>query len=145
MRSPKPGDGEPHPLGEPEIGPGPARTEIAPVQRSRSIRHDLATDETVVTIADENGTYRLDAIGWEVSSRSEEIYRIKGDDPLTAEATISWLWSYRRAGWQARTETSSRLACSGDRFVCTLATKAFEGDDPVFARDWRIELPRDLL
>ena len=129
----------------PRAGLSPARTQVEPVRRSRIVHHDLVTDQTVMTISEDNGAYRLDDLDWEVSSQNEKTFRIRNDDPVTAEAEVSWSWKYRRADWETRTHTSSRLSCETGRLFCTVAVKAHEGPELVFEREWIFEFPRDLL
>ena len=127
------------------IGQSLNRTDLAPPVRRRSVLHDAVTGETVLSVQDDNGTYRLDDIDWQVSSTAEEIYRITGEDPLSARAEATFTWRFRRGDLQVTTETTSSLRCTKDAFVCDLNLKAFEGESSVHDQNWTLEFPRDLV
>ncbi|MCG8543704.1 MAG: peptidase S15, partial [Alphaproteobacteria bacterium] len=119
------------------------RTDLAPPVRKRSVLHDAVTGETVLSVQDDNGTYRLEDIDWEVASSAEEVYRMVGNDPLSARADATFVWQFRRGGFQVTTETVSSLRCTRDAFICDLSLKAREGGSLVHERDWTFEIPRD--
>lgn len=130
---------------EAAIGQSLNRTDLAAPDRKRSVSHDEVTGETVVSVQDDNGSYRLDDIDWEVTSTAEEIYRIVGNDPLSARASATFTWKFRRGDLEATTETVSSLRCTKDAFICDLNLKAWESGTPVSDRNWTLELPRDLV
>jgi len=130
---------------DPAVGSSLRRTEVIPPERRRWVTHDEVTGETVLTVADNNGRYRLDDIDWEVSSATEEVYRITGNDPLTARMSMRASWAYERGPLKLRTETRSELRASKDAFTCDLSIEAFEGDTSVWSRRWSYDMPRDLV
>lgn len=127
------------------IGASLSRSEIALPVRKRSVSLDEVTGETVVSVRDDNGTYRLNDIDWEVSSSAEEIYGITGNDPLTARATATFAWGFRRGDLHITTQTISHLRCTKDAFQCELTLKASENGKLVSDRSWTLEFPRDLV
>lgn len=127
------------------VGRSLNRTDLAPPARKRSVVHDEVSGETVVSVQDDNGTYRLDGIDWEVSSSAEEIYSIVKNDPLSARASATFIWKFRRGDLEATTETTSSLRCTKDAFICDLNLKAWESGAPVSDRNWTLEFPRDLV
>jgi len=133
------------PFGAPRSGPLPARTEIAPVRRARRIETNVATRETVLTIEEENGAYRLDDIDWTVASSAREIYRISPDDPLTARADIAIRWRFSRGTWNVSTAVDATMTHDRDALHCRIRLTAKEGEQEIFESDKSWSFPRDHL
>ena len=127
------------------IGTSLSRTELAPPVRKRTVSRDEVTGETVLAVQDDNGVYRLDDIDWQVASSAEEIYRLTGNDPLTARASAAVIWKFKRGDLELVTETVSKLRCTKDAFICELHLKAFENGASVSNRTWTFDFPRDLV
>jgi hypothetical protein len=51
----------------------------------------------------------------------------------------------RRGDWQIRTDTRTELRCTPTHFELTATLDAYEGETRVFARNWRVTIPRDGL
>jgi hypothetical protein len=127
------------------IGASLNRSDLAPPVRKKWVSHDEISGETVLTVQDENGTFRLNDIDWEVSSSAEEVYGITGNDPLTARASATFGWRFKRGNLTIATETKSSLRCTKTAFHCELSLKASENGSPVSDRTWTFEFPRDLV
>ncbi|HYF08992.1 MAG TPA: CocE/NonD family hydrolase, partial [Acetobacteraceae bacterium] len=133
------------PFGPPRTGPLPARTEVAPVRRARRIETDVAARETVLTIEEENGAYRLDDIDWTVASSSRETYRISPDDPLRARVEIAIRWRFSRGDWSVSTAVDATLTHDREALHCRMRLTAQEGETPVFESDKSWSFPRNHL
>lgn len=133
------------PFGPPRSGPLPARSEVAPVRRARRIETDVAARETVLTIEEENGAYRLDDIDWTVASSARETYRISADDPLRARVDILLRWRFSRGDWAVSTETEVTMTHDRDALHCRVRLAAKEGEAPVFESDKHWSFARDHL
>ena len=133
------------PFGPPRSGPLPARSEVAPVRRARRIETDVAARETVLTIEEENGAYRLDDIDWTVASSARETYRIAADDPLTARVDILLRWRFSRGDWAVSTETEVTMTHDRDALHCRVRLAAKEGEAQVFESDKHWAFARDHL
>jgi uncharacterized protein len=111
----------------------------------RLVERNLATDESVFTRHEDTGTYRIDAIDLTVEQIKTGIYRIRTDDPLSADITIKWTQALARGEWRVRTETETRFRATRDEFLIDATLDAFEGDKRVYTQIWDRRIKRDLV
>jgi hypothetical protein len=146
VRKSHPEDKKLKPFKQPEAARGMTRTELRPVDRERTIRRDLATGETLLTIVgDDNCAYRLEDIDLEVDASGVRRYRILEEDSLTAQMEIAWTWRFKRSHWQVRTETKTIISATKDSFHIKADLDAFEGETRVFCKSWDRTIPRDMV
>ena len=126
----------------PEAAPPFKRTVLAPGGRNRVVRTDMGKNETVVEISDSSGRGRYDDIDLIAEARSTERYRIVEDDPLSCEAEVTWTWIFKRAGWNIRTETRTKVVCDKRDFIVTARLAAYENERRVFERDFTERIRR---
>jgi uncharacterized protein len=133
------------PFPPPEAAPPERRTLLEPGHVERRFDHDVLTDTmTYVSVAD-SGRERIDAIGLELREISRKTYRVRGDDPLSAENVVHWTTWRGRGEWRVRVETRTRMRATRDTFLIDAELDAYEGDSRVFRRDWHEVVPRDLV
>jgi predicted acyl esterase len=111
----------------------------------RIVERNLATDESIFTRHEDTGTYRIDAIDLTVDQIKTGTYRIKSDDPLSADITIRWTQKLGRGDWQVRTETETRFRATKEEFLIDATLDAFEGDKRVYTHNWDRRIKRDLV
>ena len=99
---------------------------------------------TYTSIAD-SGLQRIEAIGLELEEIARKVYRIKSDDPLSADNVILWTTRRRRGDWQVRVETRTRMRATREHFLIDAELDAYEGERRVFSRNWHAKIPRDLV
>jgi hypothetical protein len=133
------------PFGEPEGATPPAMTMLAPESGSSLWRYDGAAGIAEMAADYDSGLERFDATGIAAGMRISERYRIAGDDPLSAEASLAWTIKRERGDWRVRVEAKIDLRCTADSLVVRQSLAAFESDALVFARDWQREIARDLV
>ena len=105
VRAPRKEDAELEDFPPPAGATPLAQTVLRKGGTKRLIERNLATDESVFTRHEDTGTYRIDAIDLTVDQIKTGTYRIKAEDPLSADITISWTQKLARGDWQVRTET----------------------------------------
>jgi putative CocE/NonD family hydrolase len=133
------------PFGLPRSFPPPARSELAPVRRARRIETDVFGRQTVLTIEEDNGAYRLDDIDWSVASSARETYVISPDDPLSARVDIALRWNFSRDEWKVATEVDATLTHDAEALHLTMRLRACEGETEVFLSDRSWSFPRDNI
>jgi hypothetical protein len=111
----------------------------------RIVERNLATDESIFTRHEDTGTYRIDAIDLTIDQIQTGTYRIKSDDPLSADITIRWTQKLGRGDWQVRTETETRFRATKEEFLIDATLDAFEGDKRVYTHNWDRRIKRDLV
>jgi uncharacterized protein len=132
-------------FGPPEGAVPPAVTRLRPREYRWRIVRDLVAAETVLEIGKDEGTYRLDDIGLEVHSETDERYVYVGDDPTTARGEVHAVRRFARGAWEVTTVTDTVLTCTEDGFRIMATLDAYEGESRVAARSWDTTIPRRLL
>src|SRR5579862_1377739 len=108
-------------------------------QVTGEVSHRLRTDGGVFG---DWGKFRLDDIGLEMSHLYERIYRIKPDDPDSAEATMTQTYEMGRGTWQTRVKASARMSSTSGHFELEAWLEAYEGETRVCRRDWKSRIQR---
>jgi hypothetical protein len=139
------------PLGEgdetrfpPPEGAEPWRTEtLRPARSMRRVEEDQVTGMVRLRIDDDFGAVRDLDHGLESGSAVGETWTIHPDDPLSARVECRWTQTLARGDWSVRTEAAARLHADAGNFHLSARLEAFEGDAPVFSRDFSGSIPRD--
>ena len=82
-----------------------------------TINFDAFTGETVVSRIGDEGVRLVEDLGLEVDIDRRHDYRIKADDPLSANAYFTWKRKYRRGDWRVWSETMLKVSCTAQDFV----------------------------
>jgi putative CocE/NonD family hydrolase len=109
---------------------------------SREVSHRLRTDGGVFG---DWGKIRIDDVGVEISHIYDRIYRIKPDDPTSAEATMTQTYETGRGSWQTRVVATARMSSTTRDFELEASLEAYEGDTRICRRDWKARVPRGTV
>jgi predicted acyl esterase len=131
VRPPAPEDARLRPFGAPETGAAVGYTELRPARLKRTLER---RDAELVQTATSDTATRIEAIGLEMEHAIERRYRIRADDPLSAQATVAQRMGLRRGEWAVRVATDAELSATRD---------AWEGETLVATRRWERRIPRD--
>jgi putative CocE/NonD family hydrolase len=135
-------DALPAPFLPPEGAPATPWTVMKPAAFVRRAERDPATGAAALSIVDDAGAFRIEAIGLDLEDVTERRFRIHPDDPTAAVLDVEMRWRFARADWSTAATTRSRVTCTAAEFRITTDLEAFEGDAPVFARQWTTTVPR---
>ena len=127
-----------------ETPPPMARTVHREPVAKEGYARDLVTGQTLFTTEEGTGTYTIDHTGQRLEHHKYEKFRIRDNDPLSAEAEIGHSHRIGRGDWQVRIETYSRLTSDREAFILEARLDAFEGEKRILSRNWDIRRPRDL-
>jgi hypothetical protein len=149
VRPPDPRDAELTPFGPPERAPTQP-IQLRPAALKRIIERDLTVNETIYTISsdgdlDGEAMARVEAINLDVGHTILNRFRIREEDPLSAQAQVVQKTLFRRGAWRTRVETYTRLSSTRDYFLLEAELKAYEGEEEVCTRTWERRMKRDLL
>jgi putative CocE/NonD family hydrolase len=133
------------PFDEPEAAPPLTRTVIRPGRSHWKVTRDLANDRNALEVLNDHGTWRLEAIGLELSAKVTEQYGYERDDHQSLRGWCEWVRSFRRGDWCVRTQSRTLLIADRTHFRIRATLDAFEGDSRLFARSWDTSIPRDLV
>ena len=147
VRAPQPGlDATLAPFGEPEGAAPTALVETRPRATDRSqdrIEEHLGEGRIDLVRTRDRGAWRTTDTDVDYDATGELRFAIQADDPLSAIQQMDLTTTMGRAGWNVRTEVSTRIACTADTFVLHATLAAFEGETRVFDRTWDMRIPRD--
>lgn len=136
------------PFGEAQGAPPSALVEIRPRTTDRSqdrMTEHLGEGLVELVRSRDRGAWRTLDSDVSYDTRGEHRFSIQVDDPLSAQQQLTLTSTLGRAGWQVRTDVTTRLSASADAFRIEARLDAWEGETPVFSRDWLLEFPRDNL
>lgn len=133
------------PLGSPEAAAALAQEVLRPAAHERVVEHDLASGESTLRIHCDFGESRIEAHGLASGSVACETYKIRDNDPLSAETEHVWTQTLFRDDWQVRTETRTRMWSDREHFHIRAELEAFESERQVFIRKWERKIGRDHI
>lgn len=145
VRAPRSGDQHLADLGSPETAPPLEKTVLVPGCQDWRINHDLATDQSTLTVVLDEGKYRLESIDMEIGSRMEERYSFRYGDFDSVRGETHWERSFKRGDWSVRTVTRTVLTSTKTHFCIRADLDAFEGDSHVYCQSWDRTIPRSMV
>ncbi|MEA2781310.1 MAG: uncharacterized protein QOK29_2854, partial [Rhodospirillaceae bacterium] len=105
----------------------------------------IGSGTTTYHIEEDHGRFTIDHIGLETDFSERESYRIRDDDPLSAEIDIAYSIAIGRGEWQTRTETRCVMRADKTHFILDATLDAFEGETRLLSRNWQERIPRDFM
>ncbi|GGS79716.1 CocE/NonD family hydrolase [Streptomyces griseoviridis] len=135
----------PEPFGEPEGAEPLATTALSPPEERWEVKRDLIGYHAELDIVKDRGMTRFEQIGLDVGRRAHERYTAVADDFTSVSGETTWTMTFRRAPWEVRVVTHTRLTCDERDFHVDATLDGYEGDRRVFSRTWNEKVPRDLL
>jgi hypothetical protein len=143
-RAPRPEDAKLPAFPESEGAKPLAKTYHRPTSHRRWVERDIGAGIQTFHVAEDLGHYTIDHTGQETDYIHREAYRIRDDDPLSAEIEISFAISIGRSDWKTRSETWTLLRADRTHFHVEAKLEAFENETQVFSRSWKESIPRDF-
>lgn len=131
----------PEPAGEPSV---PVYKQLSPPVSRRWVERELNDAVTRYRLLDDTGEEELPEHGLRVRKVREENWQIERDDPLSSRARLDWTVYRARGDWRTRTEYRLEFSVDATHFHLQGHLLALEADLPVFERDWRESIPRNL-
>jgi putative CocE/NonD family hydrolase len=120
-----------------------AHTIIEPSNHLWRIIDNLETGRFSLEVADSEGIYRLEDIDTQIEKRGSERYTAVADDFHSVRGETRWTLGFARDGWNVRTHTRTTMTADADNFYINATLEARENDEPVYADEWNITVPRD--
>ncbi|RDD62866.1 CocE/NonD family hydrolase [Ferruginivarius sediminum] len=132
-------------LGAPRTAAGPPTTLLTPAHREWTVLFNLATNEAVLQVIDNDGRWRLDDIGLAIGYDVNERYAYCNDDYTTVCGEVTNRRSFERGDWSIATTTRTILTSTSTHFRIHAAVDAYEGEDRIFSRNWDETIARDNM
>ncbi|MGH1424520.1 MAG: CocE/NonD family hydrolase [Pseudooceanicola sp.] len=129
----------------PESAPPLQQREIRPDTHIRRTEVDRQTGAVTLVIEDDFGEAENLDHGLISGGIARERWTIHPDDPLSASGDTHWSEVVERDGVRLRTETYARMTCDMEMFHLSARLEAWEGDRMIYERDFKDEVPRDMM
>ena len=110
----------------------------------RQVVHDWVSGRSTLRAWFDEQQVRLPD-GLELTEHWERGFSIVEGAPLSAEVVAERTSEVSRGAWRVRVVATSTMSADATTFHVTNALDAYEGDVRVAARQWRFEVPRDLV
>ena len=145
VRQPQASDRHIRDLGQPQQGPTPTYTLIAPAKREWTVNHNLATNEVALKVVNNDAKIHLDTINLTFSRDVSERFSYHNNRYDTLRAEVVHERTFRRDDWHVLTVTRTVLSSTRTHFLIRATLDAYEGDARVFAKTWDEAIPRALV
>ena len=143
VRGASPTDAKLVPLPPHELPEALTSTTIRPGRIEQTHTRDRPTGALRYVFENDSGTTRLDGIDLETSGYARDDFSIHPDEPLKARAEVTGRSSHERQGWKCEARTRTVMTATPTTFELEATLDAYEGDTRVFAKSWKVSIPRD--
>lgn len=80
-----------------------------------------------------------------VETVKANIFRVKAEDPLSAESVVTVVYRMKRPGWDVEVRSGVTLTGDATHFRLVTDLDVFEDGARVHARTWDQKIERDLV
>jgi hypothetical protein len=122
----------------------PART-LREAKITRTFQRDIGTGVAEYAIRRDDGRIRLEHSKTHVETLKSSIFRVRDDDPLSAESIVTVTFKLDRPDWD--TEVRSGVTLTGDATHFRLVTDidVFDQGARIYSKTWDHRIKRDLV
>ncbi len=145
IRPPRPEDGQISDFGRPVAAEPLSTTLLIPAHREWKVIHNLATNESVLQITNDDKKFRLDDIDLSVHRQVTERYSYKNYDYGSVRGEVTAQRTFERGGWSVSATTRTILTSTRTHFRVTATLDAYEGDSRIFSKSWNETILRQLV
>lgn len=123
---------------------------IAPGEHHWRVTRDLATNESVLEVANDQGEFIIDETGSRIRRSTDEWYSFRWNDVNSVRGETRTARRLEREGWGVLVTTRTILTSTPTEFVIDAQLDAHEldiarGDPRVYSQNWERRIPRDLV
>ena len=129
----------------PEKSPPAAVTVSDPGAETRHLILDIEKQRVNFLIKRNDGTYRIDDIGTELSLTKLKDYSVSRDGREPPRSLVATTFHFRRGSWDARTETDVSLTSDKTHFHMESHVRTFINGKPFVNRDFKRSFKRDCV
>ncbi|MFW6043540.1 MAG: CocE/NonD family hydrolase [Marinilabiliaceae bacterium] len=144
VRPPKESDDKLRDMGKPNVTRDTPTTLLVPAHREWEVKHNLATNEVMLHVTNNDPQYRLDDINWTIRKDVTEKYSYKNNNYDTLRGEVISTRQFKRNDWEAYTVTRTILTSTRTHFWIRATLDAYEGDTRVFSKSWDERVARQL-
>ncbi len=130
----------------PPEGAPPLVTEtLEPGEHKWRVIRDLGTDLSTLEVINDDGTVYIPDCDLEMQLAAWEWYQHRGYDYNSVRGETLWRRGYKRGAWHVETITRTVLTSDKHHFYLHAELDAWEGENRVFAENWNLSIPRELV
>jgi hypothetical protein len=145
LRKPVNSDHHLRDLGEPGEMRELPTTLLVPSHREWEVKHNLATNEVILHVTNNDPRYTIDDINWTIQKDVTEKYFYKNNNYDTLRGEVRSQRKFTRNDWEAITITRTILTSTRTHFRIHATLDAYENDSRIFSKTWDESIPRDAL
>ncbi|WP_205677303.1 CocE/NonD family hydrolase [Aquibacillus halophilus] len=145
VRTPQQEDEDCGKFGPPETAPVMEIEVLREEKRTREIRHDLINGVWKLEDFSDEGERKLLHNGVEHGSINYNTFKIKENEPLSAHVQCEWELKVGRGDWQTKLVSVSEMTSDESLFYLINTLTAYEGEQEIFHKTWKTEIPRDFI
>ena len=122
----------------------PAET-LRPAEVVRKLTRDVGSGVVEYAIRRDDGRFKLAHSGTILETVKANIYRVRDDDPLSAESTVTVSYRMEREDWNVEVRSAVTLTGDASHFRLVTDLDVFDGGQRVHSRTWDHRIERDLV
>ncbi|HEY4615672.1 MAG TPA: CocE/NonD family hydrolase, partial [Citricoccus sp.] len=150
VRPPREEDDQLRPFGEPETAEPLEITETDTGEHHWRVTRDLATNVSVLEVANDQGAFVIEETGSHIRRATHEWYSFRWNDVNSVRGETRTLRQIRRGDWGAEVTTRTVLTSTPTEFQIDAQLDAYEldeqrGNPRVYSQNWHRAIPRDLV
>ena len=115
---------------------------VAPERGRIRIDRNVNDGSAEVDLVRNLGAMHIAEVDLDLAALGSERHSMPCGNPARAQSEAQRRAEFRRGDWSASVVTQSVLTSSGENWRLVAALSAYEGETPVFARHWDLEIPR---
>ncbi len=145
VRPPRHEDSRLRPFEPPATAPLSPKAVIHAGESTWRVIRDLATEVDTLEALKDDGSWILEDIDMIMHQKSIERYSVSGDRFDSACGETVWERGFKRGDWHAHTWTKTVLTCDQNTFYLHAQIDAWEGEERVYSRNWKVPIARKLV
>jgi uncharacterized protein len=120
-------------------------TVLRPGSETRHMIRSLGDHTTEFRVSRDDGDYRLEDTGTELSFTRIRSSSVTDGDPLSAKVHVTNCATFRRGDWDVRVETTIEMTCDQKAFYFTATFTTFDGGEVFIERHFDRRIPRHFI
>jgi len=145
VRPPRAEDAKVPDFAEPEGTPMIPVETLRPAEIVRKLTHDISTGVTEYAIHRDDGRLKMAHSGTILETVKANIFRVKDDDPLSAESIVTCTFKMERPDWNAEIRTGVTLTGDATHFRLVTDLDVFDAGVRIDSKTWDQRIKRDLV
>lgn len=140
-----PARGEAPRFASPEQAPDLEVSVLKPSEHNWRLIKDLAADSSTLEVINDQGRFRIEETGTDITRSTREWYSFSEENVLSARGETYTYRQITRQDWDVSVVTRTVLTSDPHNFQIHAQLDGYEGDTRVYSQNWEYEIPRDYV